>query len=524
MNGNALGYLLHTKIRNQLAGFFKKPVRLIYIVVFVGLLVVTMIGGKEGATASDRVIRDISELTAGLNALFILIFSTTLFGGLSKGSSFFRMSDVNFLFPSPLNKRSILFYALIQQIWSSMLIGIFILFQYTMLHVSYNLSVLGLFLIFFVYSLTVFLGQTLAMFLYTYVSDSDKKKNAAKTALYIIIAGLLLYIGLNVLQNRTEIIKCLAEVGNSLPVVLFPFAGWMGGFAGSLLKGEYLHSAFWLALSAAGFVAMLIAMSRSKREYYEDVISSAETMQNAVNSMKDGITPEASPRVIKVGKEGIDKGEGASVFFYKHLLENRRASKVLVKPMSLLFMVMTIFFAVFLKGEGILPIFIFSVYMQIFSVAVGRFNRELTKPFIYLVPEPPFKKMLYALAETMPTELIESALVIIPVSVILGTPAYVCILCIIARLTFSFLFIASSLLIERIWGGSLSKLAGIFIYLLADILLALPGIALAISLSIGGISLFSSDLTVFISLALMNIPVASLVIYLCRNVLQYAET
>lgn len=524
MNDNALGYLLGTRIRNQLAGFFKKPVRLIYLVIFVGLLVVTMIGGKEGATASDRVIRDISELTAGLNALFILIFSTTLFGGLSKGSSFFRMSDVNFLFPSPLNKRSILFYALIQQIWSSMLIGIFILFQYTMLHVSYNLSIFGLLLIFIIYSLTVFLGQTLAMFLYTYVSDSDKKKNAAKTVLYIVIAALVAYIGLHVLQNKAEIVKSLAEAGNGLPVLLFPFAGWMGGFVGGILKGEYLQSALWFALSAAGFIAMLIAMSRSKREYYEDVISSAETMQNAVNSMRDGMTPEASPRVIKVGKEGIGRGEGSSVFFYKHLLENRRASKILVKPMSLLFMVMTIVFALFLKGEGLLPIFIFSVYMQIFSVAVGRFNRELTKPFIYLVPEPPFNKMIYALAETMPTELLESTLVILPVSIILGVPAFVCILCIIARLTFSFLFIASSLAIERIWGGSLSKLAGFFIYLLADLLLSLPGIALAAVLSINGITLFTTDLTVLISLALMNIPVAALVIYLCRNVLQYAET
>ncbi len=523
MNGSALSYLLRTKMHNQLVSFFKKPVRLIYVVIFIGLIVMTTIGGNAGAKESGRVFRDVSELTAGINALFILIFSITLNSGLKNGGTFFKMADVNFLFPSPLNKRSILFYALIQQIWSSMLIGLFILFQYSALHMNYNLSYWGLLLIFLTYSLTVFLSQTLGMFLYTFVSDSEKKKNLANTVLYILIAVLLAYTGLHVLSDKTHIVKALVKACNGLPVLLFPFAGWIGSFAGSVFKGEYLQAALWFGLSAVAFTAMLIAMSRSKREYYEDVIASAETMQNTINSAKDGVTPEATPKVIKVGKAGIGKGWGASVFFYKHMLENRRASKIWIKPMSLMFMVMTIGFSIFMKGEGILPIFSFAVYMQIFSVALGRFNREITKPFIYLVPESPFKKMLYALAETLPSELLESALIFIPVSIIIGAPIPVCLLCILGRLSFSFMFIASSIAIERIWGGSLSKVAGVFIYFAADILLSAPGIVLAVILGMSNIVIFSTDVTSVLCITLMNIPVAALLIYACRNVLQYAE-
>ncbi|MFB0921766.1 MAG: putative ABC exporter domain-containing protein, partial [Oscillospiraceae bacterium] len=412
---------------------------------------------------------------------------------------------------------------LIQQIWSSMLIGLFVLFQYSALHMSYNLSYLGLILIFLSYSLTVFLSQTLGMFLYTFVSDSEKKKTYAKTVLYILIAILLAYIGLHVLSDKGHIVKALSEAGNGLPVLLFPFAGWMGSFAGSILKGEYLQSALWLCLSGAAFAVMLVAMSRSKREYYEDVLASAETMQNTINSAKDGVPPEATPKVIKVGKSGIGKGWGASVFYHKHMLENRRASKIWIKPMSLMFMAMTIGFSIFMKGEGIVPIFSFAVYMQIFSVALGRFNREITKPFIYLVPESPFKKMLYALAETLPSELLESALIFIPVSIILGAPTPVCLLCILGRLSFSFLFISSSIAIERIWGGSLSKVAGILIYFVADMLISAPGVALAVILGMNDIVLFSPDVTTVLCITLMNIPVAALIIYSCKNVLQYAE-
>jgi len=523
MNGNALGYLLRTKIHNQLISFFKKPIRLIYVVIFAALILLTLIGGNEGANESDRVVRSVSELTAALNALLILIFATTFNAGLSNGGTFFKMADVNLLFPSPLNKRNVLFYALIQQIGTSMLIGLFILFQYSMLHVTYNLSYLGLLLIFLVYSLTVFLSQTLAMFLYTFVSDDDKKKSAAKAVFYVVILALLAYIGLHVLQNKTDIVKGLAEAGNGLPVLLFPFAGWMGGFAGNILKGNYLQSVLWLAVCAAAFVAMLVAMSKSKRDYYEDVLASTETMQSAIAAAKDGVKPEVTPRVIKVGKTGIGKGDGASVFFYKHLLENRRASKFLLSPMSLTFVLTTIGFSFLMKSGGILPAFSFSVYMMIFSVALGRFNRELTKPYIYLVPEPPLKKMIYALAETMPTAILESAIVLIPVSIIVNASIAECIICIAARVSFAALFLSSSVLIDRIWGGTMSKVAGMLLFFLVDLILIVPGVVLTMVLINFGIVPLNEIFTAGLCLTVCNLPVSALVLYCCRNMLQYAE-
>ncbi len=523
MKSNALTYLLGTKLRNRVKEFFKKPIRLIYVVIVIALIVVTLVGGKSGAEEADRTVRSFKELTAGLNVLLIFIFTITFNSGLNNGGSFFRMPDVNFLFPSPLNKRSILFYALIQQIGTSMLIGIFILFQYTMLHVTYNLSYFGLLLIFLIYSLTVFLSQTSAMFVYTLISDSDKKKRIAKTVLYFVIALLAVYVGLNVLQSRDDILGGLVKAVNGLPVLLFVFAGWLGGFAASVFAGNYIQAIVWFALCAAAFAAIVTAMSKSKRDYYEDVLSSTETLQSALMAVKDGVTPEAAPRVIKVGKIGLGKGQGASVFFYKHLLENRRASKILIKPMSLTFIIMTVIFSIFLKKGGIIPAFSFSIYMMVFSVALGRFNRELTKPYIYLVPEPPIKKLGFALAETLPTELLESILVMVPVSFITNTDALTCLFCIISRVSFAALFLASSVAIERIWGGALSKVGGMFIYLLFDIVLCLPGIALAFILNYNEITFFNLTLTSALCTFALNLPIAALVLLSCKNVLQYAE-
>lgn len=524
MNGNALSYLLRTKMRNQLKSFFQKPIRIIYIVIFLALIVLTVIGGNDGANEADRKLRDLSELTAGINALFILMFATTFNAGLKNGGSFFKMADVNFLFPSPLNKRNVLFYALVQQMGTSLLIGLFILFQYSALHVNYNLSVLGLILIFLCYSLTVFLSQAFAMFVYTYVSDSDRKRNTAKSIFYALIILLLAYIGMQVLQHRDAIVQTLATAGNSIPIKAFPFAGWLGSVVGGILKGNYIEAFIWLAISVTAFYVMLTALAKSKRDYYEDVLASAETIQSVSAAAKDGVAPEAAPRNIKVGKIGIGKGNGASVFFYKHLLENRRISKILISPMSLMFIVFNIGFSFFMKDNGILPLFIFSSYIMIFSVALGRFNRELTKPYIYLVPEPPLKKLVFALAETLPTEILESILIFVPVLFIMDISVIDFIVCVLSRVVIAILFIAASVAIERIWGGSISKLVGILLYFVIDIILLLPGTILAIVVSSSGLLIINMEITIMLCLTVCNLPVSLLVLYLCRNVLQYAET
>lgn len=524
MNGNALSYLLHTKLKNIIKNFFHKPIRIIYLLLILVFFGITVYGGASGEADPERKLRSFTELTAGLNVLLILVFSTVFYSGLSTGGSAFKMADVNLIFPSPLNKRSVLFYALIQQMGTSLFVGFFVLFQYTSLHMTYNLSILGLLLIFVVYSITAFLGQTFSMFIYTFVSDSDRKKRLVKGVFMAIILLAAAYVGYCYLQNTAYPVPTLVSAVNALPIRLFPVAGWLGAFGGAVLTGQYLSAALWLCLTAAVFVFMLVLVSRSRREYYEDVIASAENMQNALSAANDGTAPEATPRHIKVGKPGIGRGFGSSVLFYKHMLENRRSSKLFVGPMSLMFIVMTIGFSLFMQKAGIVAIISFSAYIQIFSLATGRFNRELMKPYIYLIPEPPLKKMVWALMETMPTSLLEGVLIFVPVSFIMGLTAPECILCIVVRLSFAALFTAGNILIERIWGGSLSKVAGMFIYIIINLLLATPGAVLAIVLSAMKLVILSGNVTILLSLVVCNVPIALLTLFLCRNMLQNAET
>lgn len=524
MNENALAYILKKKFINNLKEFVKRPARLILGIIIIALLSVSIIGGSAGANGQDRQLRDFSELSAIITGLLIIVFSTSFNKGFKQGGSIFSMADVNFLFASPLSKRSVLFYGLIQNIGTSLLIGFFILFQYTTLHVNYGIGIGGLLLIFLAYSLTVFLGQTSAMFLYILTSDSDRKKRTANEVFIAYILLLCVYVGLMVLQNKSEILPALVGCGNSLVLRSFPFAGWVSACIDGIFTGSYIEAAIWLAVAVIAFWGILTAMSRSKREYYEDVLSSTETTYNALCAVKEGANPMAARRKIKVGKSGLGKGLGASAIFYKHKVESRRAGGFIISPSAMIFALATIGFAFFMKKAGIFAVFAFATYMQIFSVATGRLNLELMKPYIYLIPEPPLRKLLYALGELFPAALLEGVVMFVPVAFILNLSMLEGLLCVIARVAFALLFTVGGIAVERIWGGSLSKLAGVLLYFVIDLLMAVPGIALFAAVSFTSLSMVSAAATLMICVTVGNALSALLVLFLCRNMLQYAET
>jgi hypothetical protein len=300
----------------------------------------------------------------------------------------------------------------------------------------------------------------------------------------------------------------------------FPAAGWLGMVYGGILTGSVSGLLWGAGLSAAYFALLVTVLLTSDSDYYEDVLGSAEAKQSAITAKKQGTKPAAAPRHVRRRKTGLRRGWGAGVFYYKHRLENRRSACFLLSPTSLIFAAVVIFFAAFTKKLGIITAFSMSTYMQIFSVMLGRLNRELTKPYIYLIPEPPLKRLLWAVAELLPSSAAESVLIFVPVGVLLGLGPADIALCIAARLSFAFLFTAGNVAVERLWGGVTSRTLVVFLYFFMLLLMAVPGVILSIVFYNLFDGLTAAFLLAFIA---ANIPVSVLVFYLCRNMLEYAE-
>lgn len=74
---------------------------------------------------------------------------------------------------------------------------------------------------------------------------------------------------------------------------------------------------------------------------------------------------------------------------------------------------------------------------------------------------------------------------------------------------------------ERFWSGA-SKVLVLLLYVVVMVVLAAPGVGLAMVIS-SHLVLLSENFTIFLVMAIVNTPVSLLTLYLCRNMLQYAE-
>ena len=70
---------------------------------------------------------------------------------------------------------------------------------------------------------------------------------------------------------------------------------------------------------------------------------------------KEGRVTETGPKKLKLGRTGLGGGQGASVFWYKHRVENRRSRAFILSGADLIFVIASIGFGFFMRGEGIVP-------------------------------------------------------------------------------------------------------------------------------------------------------------------------
>ncbi len=513
-------YLFFTIIKNQIKDLKNNPGKLIYII-FLGIMLV--IAGLSGGHSNVMDTRSLKELFAIIFALYAAVFLLGAYKGFSSGASFYSMADVNLLFGLPVTPRRILMYGLIKQMGMSLLLGIFLIFQYSWLNMQYGLTMGGLVIVLLGYCIVVFSSQVTAMIIYSFTSCDDRRRNISKAlfiALCVLVAGYLVY---PLFFNRSDLLGTITARANTLFIDLIPVVGWMKAVVAGFLSGNFLPTILGL-LSTVGLIVLLVMLlTYNRSDFYEDVLQATEVSFTAITAKKEGKVAEVVPKNVKVGKIGLGHGKGASSFYYKHLVENRRSRFFILDFNSLLFIIMCIVFSYFLKDAGIIPVFVFSIYILLFTTAAGRWLKELLLPYVYMVPVSPFKKLVMISCESIIKLVVECMLLFVPIGFLLQLSPLTTLICIIGRVGFGLLFMAGNILAERLFGSMGSKALILTLYFIMMIILCIPGIILGIIagifLPLGGDALP----TALLVMTICNVGISALITFLCRNILSYAE-
>ncbi len=519
---NPLLYVLTTRFKNKLISIVKKPSQLIFIIILVAMFGITIFSGNQTGTFSY--VRPIEELLSICLLVFGVSYVLTAFSGISKGASMFSMSDVNLLFSSPVRPIPILIYGLIQQMGTSLLLGFFILFQYTTIHNLYGMGVDFLVAVFLLYAIVSFCGQLTAMVIYTITSSDDKKRKIAKYSFIGIVALAVGAVFLNALSmGQDNMLENVVTSASTFPVMLFPVIGWAKMILTGLFASETINILYVVlgsALTVLYVLLMVLLVKVKQADYYEDVLKATEVSFSAITAKKEGKIAETVPQNVKVGKIGLNGGNGSDVFYYKHKVESRRAKAFIFDVQTLVYMAIICVFAFIFKNEGILPILILSIYMQMFSVALGRWVKELIMPYIYLIPEKPMKKLWNCLKESFVKISVEAVTLFVIIGLIMQLEPLEILGCILVRISCGILFTGVNLFTERFFGGISLKAVTLILYFLFAMIFAIPAIIITVILYQ---FTYTEIWIIYLISAIVNTLSGVLTLFISRNVLQYAE-
>jgi putative ABC exporter len=523
----ALSYLYFTTIKNSIKELRKNPGKLIAIIFFIAMLALVIFSRSLDSDLPSDNLRNTNELYAIVFALYSYLFIATSLKGLSSGASFYSMADVSLLFSTPISTKRILIYGLIKQMGTSLLVGVFLIYQYAWLNMTYGLSFGGLIVILIGYCIVVFCSQLAAMAIYSFSSNDEKLQAKIKFIIVGLSALVVSYIFYKTVTGTENIIDSAVEATNSFWLNLLPVVGWVKMAVVGVFSANYIHIISGVGLTLLSIFVIVYAITKIRSDFYEDVLLATEVSHSAITAKKEGNITDARKNV-RVGRIGINRGTGADVFFYKHLIENRRSGLFLIDKTSIIFIIISIVYAFFTSNvinqnsENILPIFIFSTYMQIFSTATGRWIRELKMPFVYMIPVNPFLKLIKISKENILKITTEAIILFISIGILLDISPINIAVCIVARIGFGILFMSGNILTERLLGSLNSKVIIMFLYIIIMMILALPGIIIAI-FTATSINMLDPIIAGLLITFIWNILISAFVIFLCRDILNYAE-
>lgn len=105
--------------------------------------------------------------------------------------------------------------------------------------------------------------------------------------------------------------------------------------------------------------------------------------------------------------------------------------------------------------------------------------------------------------------------------VIVGASPVETVCCMVARVSFALLFTAGNVCVERVFGMVRSKTLIFLFYFLVLLVMAIPGIAACVVFAIW---VPAWEVAAgLLAMTVVNAAIAVLVLWLCRNLLQYAE-
>jgi len=476
----ALLFLIRRNLLNGIKSAFKKPLVLIGYILML-LFIIAFIVASFAMPSGE--IRNLSPtLFRGIMMLvFTVLYYMSLKFGIEKGSSYFRMADVNMAFTAPLRPNQILLYGFIRQLGGTLFFLLLAFFQIPNLKNNFAFEPHGVFVLLLAVVAYTMAYPLIGMLIYSWTSVSKERKRLAKRIFdgAALVVALIFLIDLS--QTR-DFVKSMSHVFDHPVAHYFPIIGWTGSIASAAVAEPDMA----FMVGAAGMVVVILGLSlllyRMKLDYYEDVLEATEYMEAAIKAKREGRNMTFGQKTRKNIHGGLS-GVGARALFAKNMREIRKTSMFLfLDRMSVTVILSSILFKLIMPSESgvdgisMFLILAFSLYMLLLMQAQGRWSVEVEKPYIYLIPASSYEKLFYASLSEHVKNLFDGALLFTLSGIFFGAQVPTVLICILSYAFFGAVFLYAEVLARRLFGRVHSKGLMIFIKMIFSFLLVVPGI------------------------------------------------
>lgn len=538
-------YALHTFI-NTIKKIFKSKVM---IVILCSFLIGGVIGGSvgfisslvedqartESSVSKDDKTNDPAQMEedfmtvhadairesipAATMILLLVVVLWGIYGGSKKGSDFFLMADANILFAAPLKAQTVLMFRLSFQMMALLFFTFYLIFQVPSMKLILGLDNFAIIAIFLAWGMLLFMSKLMSVFTYTLTATYEHLKKYVvpfvfAVGLLVVAATGAVYISTGNDYMATLRLTYGANWSNYIPVF-----GWYKAMVMNAINGHVFASLGYMALNLVFLIALVWGIWHIKADFYEDALAGAQKRDDMtkaalegrnINKDKKQSAKRAQTLEHKVRKSYELKGWGASVFLHKSILNRRRFSKFgFVTNTLLLYLAIGGLGAAFMAYKTDLrEISVIGLIMALtlfFRNFGNPIEIESSHNWLFLVPEDPYKKVLYAILAGSVDCVLDLLPGIVVATVILRGNPLMALLWLATLVSMDFMFSCFGLLLQAILPSSaMDVVKSMLQMMLRAFIIVVIAIAFAIGTVLQGLAL-GAVFCMFTSLAVGTI-------------------
>ncbi len=349
---------------------------------------------------------ELIELIAG--GVILVLFAYEAFSADKNGSKIFLPADVNLLFSSPMKPQSVLMFRLMTQLGLALVASIYMLFQLPNLTLNLGLGIWAALAVIATWGLSLFIGKLIQVLLYTLSSTHPGMKAYLRRVIYLLIAILAAAFFFYWRKSGESPLDAAQGFFNAPISRYVPLWGWLKGFMMFAVEGNATASLLCAAAVIVSGIVLVLVIWNVKADFYEDAMAkseeTAELLEQAKSEKSSGVrfSKRKKDRSEKLRRDGMKRGAGANVFFYKSLYNRFRFSHFgfLTKTAEMYLFAAAaaaLLCRFVIKTDGVIPVALVLSAFAFFRALGNPLEQDTKMDCFVLIPESTWAKLFWSL-------------------------------------------------------------------------------------------------------------------------------